>query len=542
MPVTEQLDLGRDAFARRDWEAACSLLTAVDEGAGLPVGDLERLATATYLLGDEQRALGLLGRAHRAATEAGDREAAARSAFWVAYHLFNGGELAQAGGWLERGRRLLDGLDGTTPLPGYFLGLEAARLASSGRPAEALPLFGRALALGARLGDPDLRTLGCLGEGQALVQLGEPEAGMARLDEVMVAVTTGEVSPVVSGLAYCLVIATCARSFDYVRAGEWTTALAQWCDTQPSAVPFRGYCLVHRSELLAMRGQWRPALAEAEQARLALGRRRNGAGQGWACYQQGEVQRLLGELDEAEDLYRRAGAAGHETQPGLALLRLAQGDAAAAAAGVRRALDETSAPLDRPRLLAAQSEIALSARDVDTARTAADELASIVTGTRLPFLTALAAQTTAAVAAAEGDPATARAEGRRAWRLWQQLDAPYEAARSRVLVGLASRALGDRDAARIELDAARETFERLRARRELRLLDKYGEHPASGNLSPREVEVLRLVATGRSNRDIASALVLSEKTVARHLANIFTKIEVSSRAGATAYAFQNHLV
>ncbi|MGZ4458180.1 MAG: response regulator transcription factor, partial [Nocardioidaceae bacterium] len=163
-------------------------------------------------------------------------------------------------------------------------------------------------------------------------------------------------------------------------------------------------------------------------------------------------------------------------------------------------------------------------------------------GTKLPFLAALAAQTTAAVAAAEGDPGTARAEGRRAWTLWQQLDAPYEAARSRVLVGLASQALGDRDAARIELDAARETFEFLHARRELRLLDQSGGRRASGNLSPREVEVLRLVATGRSNRDIAAELVLSEKTVARHLANIFTKIEVSSRAGATAYAFQNDLV
>lgn len=348
----------------------------------------------------------------------------------------------------------------------------------------------------------------------------------------------------VSGLVYCGVIEACHSTFDVGRAREWTGALTQWCDKQPDLVPYRGDCLVHRAQILQLNGNWALAMTEADRARALLAPLHGNPLQGAALYEKAEVHRLRGELSQAEECYREAGERGHETQPGLALLRLAQGRAEQGLAGIRRALDEAKPSVNRPRLLAAHVELSLAAGDVATARHSSEELDHVSQGVGAPFLEALACRSKAAVLLAEGEPRAALTSARHAWQLWRQLDVPFEAARSRVLVGLASRRLGDLDTAQVEISAARAALEQLGAVTELRALAQQDPTARQRDsvLTPRELEVLRLVAAGKSNRVIASDLVLSDKTVARHVANIFVKLDVSSRAAATAYAYQHQLV
>lgn len=540
---TESVETGRVAFRSGDWGVAYSTLSAADQDAPLEFEDLENLAKTAYLVGEEHRLVELMGRAHRQAMKAGDASTAAQAAFWVAFGYFDRGQAAQARGWLHRGQAALESAPESCPARGYLLAL-TARLAAEVDPGGALDMFTEVLECGRRFDDPDLVALGRLGQGQALVALGEVQRGLAHLDEVMVAVTAEELSAVISGLVYCQVIEACHRTFDVGRAREWTGALTRWCEAQPDLVPYRGDCLIHRAQILQLNGDWPRAMDEADRARALLATLPGNPLQGGAMYERAELHRLRGELEEASHRYREAGEWGYETQPGLALLRLAQGRLEAALAGIRRALDEATLPVNRPRLLAAHVEVALAADDLSAARHASDELGRIAEEVEAPFLDAIAAQAKAAVLLAEGEAGTALASARRAWTTWQRLDVPFEAARSRILVGLASRELGDVDTAEVELGAARTALEALQAVTELRALDERTRPPSreGGVLTPRELEVLRLVAEGKSNRVIAAELVLSEKTVARHIANIFAKLDLSSRAAATAYAFQNDLV
>jgi len=292
-------------------------------------------------------------------------------------------------------------------------------------------------------------------------------------------------------------------------------------------------------------GAWPEALEEARRAAARFLEPAGHPAAGAAAYQEAELHRLRGGLAEAEDAYRRASRWGREPQPGLALLRLAQGEGAAARAAIRRALDEAGDRPDRARLLPAFVEIALAAGDLPAARGAAGELAEAAGELDAPLLRATAAAADGEVLLAEGDPRAALAALRAAWAGWQELEAPYEAARARVGIGLACRALGDRDSAAMELDAARWAFQRLGAAPDLARLEALaGDGPAAppGGLTAREVEVLRLVATGRTNRAIANELVLSERTVERHVSNILTKLGVPSRAAATAWAYEHRLV
>jgi len=544
MQTEDVVEAGRDAFRRRDWRTACAVFERADEETPLGTEDLERWAATLYLMGEEHRFVQLMARAHREATRAGDVVTAAHTAFWVAFSFFDRGETAQANGWLQRGQVALRTDPGSSAAHGYLLALEAIQLITRGRAGEGLEMFTAVHACGLEFADPDLVALGRLGQGKALVLMGEVEQGTAYLDEVMVAVTAEELSAVVSGLVYCQVIETCHQTFDVGRAREWTGALTRWCEAQPDLVPYRGDCLVHRAQILQLNGDWELALSEAEHAGRLLATLPRNPLQGAALYEEAEVHRLRGELSRAEDCYRLAGEWGHEIQPGLALLRLAQGRLEAARAGIGRALDETAAPIIRPRLLGALVAIALAAGDVADARKAADELDALSRSVSAPFLGALAAQADAAVLLAEGVPSAALARGRLAWSTWQKLNIPFEAARSRVIVGLASKQLGDLDAAEVELDAARGVFEGLHAVTELRALAarSAGAEGDGRGLTRREIEVLRLVAAGKTNRAIAAELVLSDKTVARHLANIFVKLDLSSRSAATAYAFQHDLV
>src|SRR6266496_2552853 len=397
---------------------------------------------------------------------------------------------------------------------------------------------------GRRFADQDPVTFAGFGQGQALIAMGMIAEGVAVLDEVMVGVSGGEASAIVTGLVYCGVIAACMEIFDPRRAKEWTTALDHWCSSQPDLVSFRGQCLVHRAQIMQIHGAWVDALEELRHAFERFTEAGDPA-VGDVLYEQAEVHRLRGDFDAAEQAYRQATLFGRDTQPGLALLRLAQGQVDRASAGIRRALDETGEPSRRARMLSAAVEIALESRDVEGAQSAAVELSGLAADRDVALLGAMAAQANAAVLLASGDARGALSAARRAWSLWHELDAPYEAARARAVVGMACRSLGDEDAARMELDAARYVFESLEAGPDLARVASLADPAASTGgcgLTAREVEVLRLVATGSTNRAIAGELFLSEKTVARHVSNIFVKLGVSSRAAATAYAYEHTLV
>jgi DNA-binding CsgD family transcriptional regulator len=342
---------------------------------------------------------------------------------------------------------------------------------------------------------------------------------------------------------YCSVIDGCQEAYAARRAHEWTAALTRWCEEQPDMVSFTGRCLVHRAEIMQMHGQWPGALEEVRKARERFERAARRDGAGVALYRQGELHRLRGQVQDAEGAYREASRRGCEPQPGLALLRLAQGKTDAAVAAIRRMAGETSEPVLRAGLLPAYVEIMIAAGDTEEARAAALELADIAGGYEAGMLDALVGQATGAVALAEGDAREALTLLRRSWQLWQELDAPYEGARVRVLVGLACRALGDDDAAALEFEAARAAFAELGAAPALAQLDGLtGSRPADHGLTARELQVLRLVAGGETNKAIAAQLVLSERTIDRHVSNILTKLRLSSRAAATAYAYEHDLV
>ncbi len=540
------LQRGRDAYQHRAWAEAYTALAAADNETPLSPDDLERLATAAHLIGKEAHAADLLARAHREFLEHQEPERAARCAFWLGFGLLEKGEIAQAGGWLARARRILDEQVGECLEHGYLLVPDGLRCIMEGDCEAAASAFGRAVAIGRRFADRDLVALGIHGQGRALIRLGRPVEGVALLDEAMVAVTTGEVSPIVAGDVYCSVLSGCQEIFDWRRAQEWTAALTRWCAEQPELVLYRGQCLLHHSEILQLQGDWGNALGEAQRACERLCDPADQPGLGTAHYRLAELHRMRGELAEAEEGFRQASLHGKKPQPGFALLQLAQGEARTALASIRLALDETKERRNRPRLLAAQVEIALAAGDLDVARAAVEELAGIAEHLGAHYLSAVAQQANGALRLAAGDAREALTALRQAEAIWESMGAPYESARTRTLIGQASRVLGDERGAELELEAAAATFRRLGAAPDLARVERLLRPPATRapghGLSAREIQILRLVAAGKTNRMIAEQLRISEKTVARHVSNIFVKLGLSSRSAATAYAYQHALV
>jgi len=539
-----ELERGRAAYSAEAWSDAYESLSGADRESPLAAEDLGLLATSAYMLGREAEYLGLLERGHRAHLDAGEPLAALRCAFWIGVTLASRGDLGQASGWLARAQRILDRVRGDRVEKGYLLLPTVFEHEASGNWEAAAAVAAEAAAIGERFDDPDLFALAAHEQGHILIKTGRFGEGLRLLDESMVAVSAGELSPIVSGIVYCGVILACQDAYEVGRAQEWTAALSGWCERQPDLVAFTGRCLVHRAEIMQLQGAWSEALEEARRAAERCLQGENPAAAGEALYRQGEVHRMRGEFGLAEDAYREASRRGREPQPGLAQLRLAQGRPDAAEAAIRRVVSETAEAGRRAALLPAYVEVTMAVGDLEAARGACRELEAIAEGHEEHALGAMAAQARGAIELAEGSASAALPSLRRAGEVWERLRAPYHAARVRELVGLTCRALGDQDTAALELEAARTAFSDLGAAPDLSRLDSLpGGTPAEAHdLTDRELEVLRHVAAGETNKAIAATLVLSERTVDRHVSNIFAKLGVSSRTAAAAYAHRNRLV
>jgi DNA-binding CsgD family transcriptional regulator len=539
---------GRLAYERRAWRDAYEALSQASTVGPLAADDTERLAWSAILTGHDEPALEAFERLHQLRLDAGENQPAARAAFWLAMRAMVLGQSARASGWLGRAERLVDPNGEDCAECGYLRLPRIFHFSAAGDHAAAGIAAAEAATIGDRFKDADLSALGRDFQGRAMIRQGRLAEGLQCLDEAMVAATCGELSPVVTGLVYCDAIAACQQTHALDRAREWTMALSGWCDSQPQLVPFAATCLVHRSEVMQLGGAWTEAFEEARRASVRLTHARGGDA-GHAAYQQGEIHRLRGEMAEAEQAYALATERGRDPHPGLALLRVAQGRIDVAAAASRRVLSETSDPLKRTRFLPAHVEIMLAASDLGEARRASSELNELAERFGMELLSAVAQHAKGAVALAEGDARAAIDPLRQARDAWQAVGAPYVSARIRLLMARAFQALGDTDGVALEVDAARKIFIQLGAAPELAAIETMTA-PAPANarqtpphgLSARELEVLLLVASGKTNKAIADALFLSEKTVDRHVSNIFVKLNVPTRAAATAWAYQHRLV
>jgi DNA-binding CsgD family transcriptional regulator/predicted negative regulator of RcsB-dependent stress response len=538
--VVRDTEDAREAFDSQRWGDAFRLLSAVAVDA-LDIDDLDRRATAAYLTGHDEEGFACWVRAHQLCVEQGAVHRGAYFGIRLAQGLGFKGDLGRCRGWVDRTARLLSEAGIDCVEQGYLEhGLAMMSIFEIGDMAGARAHFVQAGKIGARFAHRELVTLARLGEGRMLIYLGEIAEGMALLDEAMVSIEARELSPLATGDAYCTVIDACSELFDLGRCRSWTDSFTRWCDTQQELVLYRGHCFLHRAEVLGMLGTWPEALREARHACDRLAAPANAA-LGSACAIEGDLLRLVGDFDGAEASYERANEFGQDPQPGLALLRLAQGRLDGADAMIRRVLGETENPLWRARILGPYVEIVLAVGDVDAARTAAAEFRGIAVELGTPFLRAHAARAQGSVLLAEDLFNAALVELRHAFNEFQALSVRYDAARTRLLIGDACAALGDREAAEMEWRSARSALEALGAHPIPRTTVTAEQVPPDG-LTQREREVLVLLARGKTNRTIAGDLFISEKTVASHVSHIFTKLGLTSRSAATAYAYEHDLV
>ncbi|MCU1525896.1 MAG: hypothetical protein JWO18_2790 [Microbacteriaceae bacterium] len=545
--VPLQLDAlagGRAAFAERRWEDAFAALAVADAQRPLESANLQLLARAASLTGRDQDAFGALERGYALCVAEGDDRGAAAAAFWHGFRLASLGEGAQSRAWLARAEQIVDRL-GDCAERGYLCLPRIHHLLHAGNPEGAYGEATVAMTIADRFGDAALAALARQLGGRALIEQGRVDDGMRLLDEAMLIATTEPVDELSKGLVYCAVIGCCQRVFAVDRAREWTEVLHDWCETQSQLGIFNGTCRVHRAELMRLGGAWGDALDEA--MLVGAGGRSEGFERAAASYEEAEIHRLRGDEDAAELAYQRTSDLGGDPQPGLALLRLAQGRLDVAAGAIRRSVATARTALERARFLPACVEILLAAGDRGGADDAALAIAECADQYGTPILRALAGHAGGLVALSTGDVARALPQLIEARDIWLGLGAPYPAARVRVALAEAYAAFGDSDGSRLEAGAARRVFENLAARPDL---DRLGQStgPAGsaasgeGLLSPRELQVLRLVATGKTNKEISAALGVSSRTVDRHMSNVLAKLVVPSRAAATAYAYEHELI
>ena len=539
------LERGRESYERHAWADAYKSLSFADDIAPLDAEDLEPLAITAYLITRDDDYLRVLNRAYQAHLDAGEYSRGARCAFWLGLRCLFRGETGRATGWFARAKRLLECQEHSCVEEGYLLLPTVEQQLDAGDCEAAYAMAADAAEIGGHFGEPDLIAIARHLQGRALIQQGHVERGLALPDEAMLAVTAGELSPLVTGLIYCSVIDGCHQVYAMGRAREWTAALARWCEGQPELVTFNGTCLVHRAEIMQFHGAWSDAIVEARRGCERFERGIDPQRPASAYYQLAELHRLQGEFAAADEAYRSASRWGWEPQPGLALLRMAQGRVEIAVRAIRRVVSATTAPLELARFLPAYVEIMLGAGEIEDARAGCRELQGIAERFDTGVIGAFAAHALGAVELAEGDAQAALGSLRRALQVWQQVEAPHMVARARLLVGLACRALADEEGAGLELDAARAVFEQLGAAPDLTRLKSLTKNAPSGHLhglTRRELQVLRLIATGKTNKGIAAELFLSGRTVDRHVSNIFTKLNLPSRAAATAYAYEHKLI
>jgi ATP/maltotriose-dependent transcriptional regulator MalT len=523
------------------WREIYERLTA-HEPSSLSAADLDTLAEALFWLDRPGESVAVRRDAYAAHRAAGDLVAAAMAA-WLLYHDHSlVGELAIASGWLGRAREHVKDLDGSVAA-GFVAVAEADHAQHQGDLEGALAHAERAVEIGRTHEHRNLVAMALQARGRVLVAAGRIGDGMASLDEAMIAVTNGELSPLFTGWVYCAVLSVCHDVADLGRAAEWTDVALRWCNGLADGLLYPGLCRIHRVELACLQGAWTTARSEVQRAcRQLLAHDPRYAGE--AVYLAAEMDRLSGDLQAAEAGFQQAHELGREPQPGLALVWLAQGRPAAAVASLRLALQPgPSAPLARAALLAALVEAEVAVGELDRAAVASTQLATVARASASPYLEAIAAARQGLMLLARDELADALGQLRRARALLEELAMPYEVASVGVSIGLAARKAGDESTTLLELRRALVTFQRLGAARDVARVQALLEEPRStaGPLTRREVEVLRLVAQGYTNRQIGTRLVISEHTVARHLSNIFTKLGVTSRASATAYAYEHDL-
>ncbi|MDQ4215804.1 response regulator transcription factor [Microbacterium capsulatum] len=524
-----------------DWTGRFEELAARE--TALAPGELDDLGQAAWFIGRDDVSARAWERAHLAYLDAGDLPAAVRCVFWLGFTLSEQGQEVLSRTWMGRLYELCARPDADRRTDAFRGLCDAVVRFAEGDMDGSVRLYRAAADLAAAVGDGDLDALATMGLGHSLVKLGRVEEGFASLDRVMLMIGSGRVSDRAAGPAFCAVVAGLLARGDLERARVWTRDLGDWCDSQHGLEPFRGECTLHRATVMQLGGEWKAAAKAADQV-CRSDKRVETIANAW--YRAAELHRVAGRAAAARDAFRQAAALGREVQPGLALLHRDAGELETAWAGLSRARSSLLGPAERAEVLAAVVAVALDRGRIADAHTAAEELAGCAESFDSLSMRALAAQAQGEIALREGRPAEALAKLRAAWLDWRHLDAPHQAALVRVAIGSAARAAGDEEGALLEFDAARAVLEGLGAVPDLARLERLAattrREPADPGLSRREREVLELVARGWSNRHIAERLFLSDRTVARHVGSILSKLDVPSRSAATAYAFAHGLV
>ncbi|MBB4930599.1 DNA-binding NarL/FixJ family response regulator [Lipingzhangella halophila] len=522
------------------WREAYELLTLADVSA-LGPADLELFADCAWWRCRVEEEIDLRQRAFAGFVAAQEPRRAAYAAWLLSIRYGLRGDSTTSSGWLQRAhRQLADEPVGVEH--GYLACSQTEQALGQGQVEQAAQHARWAVELGQRFADPNLTALGMSWQGLCCLARNDVDGGVLLLDEVMTSVGAGELDPHFTGWVYCFVIGMCMSVADLQRAGQWAQAAWRWASSLPEATPYHGLCRVRQVEVMSLRGELDAAEDQAHRAcaemmefepRLA----------GEAYYVTGEVLRRKGKLDAAEAAFAEARELGHDPQPGLARIRLEQGRVDEAASSLRAALAVPGRPpFQQMTLLAARLEVALVTEELYTARTMCEQMAAVADEVPSDALAAAAATAHGRLRLAEGDAEAALAQLRPAAASWRALELACEVAETRSLIGLATRALGDREGAEQELRAAHRQLERLGATADAtRIAAMLGDRDALRGLTERECEVLSLVASGRTNREIAAELVVSKHTVARHLSNIFTKLGVSSRTAAATFAIEHDL-